>query len=113
MSKNLINNNSFNEPENRSAECASILRLFLFFRREEIMLVHYKKNKKPACYDSHALITIGRIPPDERPHGPFKSCGNCPYPSHGFICYSSEGDCLKTDMQRIHNKNKQKKEELT
>lgn len=75
------------------------------------MLVHYKRNKKLACYDSDALITTGRIPPDERPHGPFKSCGNCPYPSHGFICYSSEGDCLKTDMQRIHNKNKPKKEE--
>jgi len=86
---------------------------FLFFKREEIMLVHYKKNKKPACYDSEAIITTGRIPPDERPHGPFKSCGNCPYPSHGFICYGSEGDCLRTDMQRIHSRNKQKKEELT
>lgn len=75
------------------------------------MLVRYKRNKKPACYDSDVLITTGRIPPDERPHGPFKSCGNCPYPSHGFICYGSEGDCLKTDMQRIHNRNKQKKEE--
>ena len=77
------------------------------------MLVHYKKNKKPACYDSESIITTGRIPPDERPHGSFKSCGNCPYPSHGFICYSSDGNCLRTDMQRIHSRNKQKKEELT
>ena len=77
------------------------------------MLVHSKKNKNPACSDSDALITTGRIPQDERPCGPFKSCGNCPYPSHGFICYSSEGDCMKTDMQRIHNKNKQQKEERT
>lgn len=61
------------------------------------MLVHYKKNKKPACYDSESIITTGRIPPDELPHGPFKSCGNC----------------LRTDMQRIHNRNNQKKEELT
>lgn len=81
---------------------------FFVFGREEIMLVHYKKNKKPACYDSDALITTGRIPPDERPHGPFKSCDNCPYPSHGFICYSSEGDCLRTDTQQIHSRNKQK-----
>ena len=65
------------------------------------MLVYYKKNRKPACYDSDSLLTIGKILPDERPRGPFKSCGNCSYPSHGFICYSSEGDCLKTDMQRI------------
>ena len=70
------------------------------------MLVHYKKNKKPACYDSDAIITAGRIPPDERPNGPFKSCGNCPYPSHGFICYSSEGDCLRTDMQKINKRRK-------
>jgi hypothetical protein len=68
------------------------------------MLVRYKKNRKPACYDSDNLSSIGRIPVDEQPHGPFKSCGGCPYPSHGFICYSSEGDCLRTDMQRIRIK---------
>lgn len=86
--------------------------VFFVFRREEIMLVHYKKNKKPACYDSDSNITTGRIPPDERPHGPFKSCSNCPYPSHGFICYSSEGDCLRTYMQQIHSRKKQKKQGL-
>lgn len=72
------------------------------------MLVRYKKNKKPACYDSDVLVTTGPIPAAERPKGPFKSCGNCPYPSHGFICYSSEGDCLRTDMQKINKKAKYK-----
>lgn len=75
------------------------------------MLVHYKKNKQTACYDSTSLVTVGRIPPDKQPCGPFQSCGNCPYPSHGFMCYGSEGDCLRTDMQRLHNKNKLKQEE--
>lgn len=68
------------------------------------MLVRYKKNKKNACYDSDTLVTTGRIPPEERPCGPFKSCGACPYPSHGFICYSAEGDCLKTDIEKINAK---------
>jgi len=73
---------------------------FYFLRKEKSMLVHYKKNRKPACYDSDSLVSVGKILPDEHPRGPFKSCGNCPYPSHGFICYSLEGDCLRTDMQR-------------
>lgn len=39
------------------------------------MLVHYKKNRKPAYYDSDS-VSVGKILPDERPRGPFKSCGN-------------------------------------
>jgi len=70
------------------------------------MLVHYKKNKKQACYDSDVLITTERILPDKRSHGPFKSCGDCPYPSPGFICHTSEGNCLRTEMEKIHRKNK-------
>jgi hypothetical protein len=75
-----------------------------FLEGRKNMLVRYKKNKKPACYDSDVLLTTCPIPAAERPKGPFKSCGNCPYPSHGFICYSSEGDCLRTDMQKINKK---------
>lgn len=73
------------------------------------MLVPYKKNKKNACYDSETLVTTGRLQPEERPKGPFKSCGDCPYPSHGFVCYGSEGDCLRTDMDKIHRKSGKEK----
>lgn len=83
--------------------------LFAFSERRT-MLIRYKKNKRSACYDSDTLVTGGRIPPIERPCGPFKSCGNCPYPSHGFLCYSSEGDCLRTDMEKIHRKNSRQEE---
>jgi hypothetical protein len=79
--------------------------LFAFMERRA-MLVRYKKNRKNACYDSDTLITTGKIQPEERPCGPFESCGNCPYPSHGFICYSSEGDCLRNDINKIHRKNR-------
>ncbi len=69
------------------------------------MLIRYRKNKKLACYDLRSLVTVGRIP-EERFRGPFKSCGNCSYPSHGFICYRAEGDCLKTDMDKTCRKEK-------
>ncbi len=68
------------------------------------MLVHFRKNRRVACYDPNTLAPTDRMPPDERPCGPFKSCGGCPYPSHGFVCYSAEGDCLKTDMEKIYAK---------
>lgn len=28
-------------------------------------------------------------------------CEGCPYPRVGFICWSSDGTCLRTDMDRI------------
>lgn len=77
------------------------------------MLVRFKRNKQTACYDSENLVTVGKLQAEERPRGPFPGCCDCPYPSHGFICYSAEDDCLRTDMQRIHNKSKQKKEAHT
>lgn len=70
------------------------------------MLVKYKRNKRSACYDSNYLASGERIIPPPRLHGPFKSCGDCPYVSHGFLCYSREGDCLKTDMEKINHRRK-------
>ena len=28
-------------------------------------------------------------------------CEGCPYPRVGFICWSIDGSCLRTDMDRI------------
>lgn len=88
-------------------KCPSILRLFCF-RKGETMLIKYKKNKRSACYDSDSLVSVGKPELQPRLRGPFPSCGDCPYPSHGFICYSSEGDCLRTDMQKINQRRKMK-----
>lgn len=74
------------------------------------MLVKYKRNKKVTYYDPNTLITMGRAKPDPRPSGPFGSCIDCPYASHGFICYSREGDCMRTYMARFCGKGKSKKE---
>ncbi|HML36181.1 MAG TPA: hypothetical protein PKA19_01985 [Bacillota bacterium] len=74
------------------------------------MIVRYRKNKNIAHYDSESFTTTGKRESIESLHGPFKSCGECPYPSHGFICYRSEGDCLRTDVEKIQRKNR--KEEV-
>ena len=68
------------------------------------MLVRYKRNKQAVCYDSVNLVTVGKLQAEEHPHGPFPSCGSCPYPSHGFICYNSEGDCLKDEQWQPKNR---------
>ena len=70
------------------------------------MLVRYKRNKSYACYESDTLTTAGKPDPIRRPHGPFVSCGECPYAHHGFLCYSKEGDCIKTDLQRMAERRK-------
>ena len=74
------------------------------------MLVAYKRNKHRVCYDFNAHTSKSTF---EHPKiiGPFQSCADCPYPSHGFICYTREGDCMRTDMQRLARSNKQKKEQ--
>ncbi len=70
------------------------------------MLVYYRRNKELAFYDSEQLQTVEKPDPPQRPSGPFESCGNCPYPSHGFQCYTAEGDCLKTHLQKFRNQRK-------
>lgn len=31
-------------------------------------------------------------------------CVGCPYPTHGFICWSKDGDCIRTRMERLQKK---------
>lgn len=28
-------------------------------------------------------------------------CVGCPYPSVGFICWSTDGSCMRTDVEKI------------
>ena len=64
------------------------------------MLVYYRKGKRDACYDPEFLTTVTHepIPPLQ---GPFPSCEGCPYPASGFLCYAATGNCLRTEMQKI------------
>ena len=33
-------------------------------------------------------------------------CEGCPYPRVGFICWSSDGTCMKTDVEAINRRSK-------
>ncbi len=33
-------------------------------------------------------------------------CKGCPYPGVGFICWSPDGSCLKTDLNRMYSSRK-------
>lgn len=28
-------------------------------------------------------------------------CEDCPYPHHGFICWSRDGSCMRTDVEEL------------
>ncbi len=47
-------------------------------------------------------IKVQPIP--ERAVGPYASCGACPYAAHGKSCSTREGDCMRTDMERINRR---------
>ena len=71
------------------------------------MTVHYKRNRSPAyCYDMDTSY-LEKAESVGRTRGPFESCGDCRYASHGFFCYGCEGDCLKTDMDKISKRRNQ------
>jgi hypothetical protein len=70
------------------------------------MLVYYKRNKRKVAYDSDHLQTVSRSEPPSQFRRPFASCGNCPYPAHGFQCYAAEGDCLKTHLRKFEHQRK-------
>lgn len=47
-----------------------------------------------------------REPPKKPICSRYDRCKDCPYPSHGFICWSKDEDrCMRTDVQKqIHRK---------
>lgn len=52
------------------------------------------------CFESKAPRPLRHRPNPLLPEKPVCSqkpkCEGCPYPAHGFICYSADGSCLKT-----------------
>ncbi len=44
------------------------------------------------------------IVPDEKPKSLFATCRNCPYAGHGFLCGSSEENCLRSFMNKPRHK---------
>ena len=50
-------------------------------------------------------ILVPDYEPPETPERPVahisERCEGCPYPGHGFICWSRDGDCMRQRMERI------------
>ena len=43
--------------------------------------------------------------PEQRPVcRQFSRCKGCPYPAHGFLCWGSEDDCIRTRMKKLNGK---------
>ena len=32
-----------------------------------------------------------------------KLCRGCPYPAHGFVCWSRDGDCMRKRIGKLNN----------
>ena len=65
------------------------------------MRVRYKKNRMVQFYEPECLNTVICEPPSVLT-GPVERCAGCPYPSHGFVCWSAEQDvCIRTEMALI------------
>ena len=70
------------------------------------MQVYYKHNGRDKVYEDLRLPTIPRDSPEPPPRGPFGRCAGCPYSGHGFICWHTDGKCLRTEMARIMKRDK-------
>lgn len=38
-------------------------------------------------------------------------CNGCPYPRHGFLCWSTDGTCLRTRMKKINGSEENKNDD--
>lgn len=68
------------------------------------MIVKYKRNGVVTYSCTGQSTPSSRQPQPQTLTGPFAHCNSCPYARHGFICWSKDGSCLKTDMDRIYHK---------
>ena len=42
-----------------------------------------------------------RVPEPKTMCSLFDRCEGCPYPSHGFICWSGNGQCMREIMKKL------------
>lgn len=58
--------------------------------------IHYAPRDAPLPYEKPACTR-------------FERCKGCPYPSHGFICWREDGECMKTDVEKIAKRERERK----
>ena len=58
-----------------------------------VITPEYRKNRHP---DPKRAVEV-------RPKcSLFTHCEGCPYPGHGFICWSGDGHCMRESMKKIY-----------
>lgn len=61
-------------------------------------------------YLSRNLFRVSHAPgyapgPEQQPVcRQFARCEGCPYPRHGFLCWGSESDCMRTRIKKIRER---------
>lgn len=45
-------------------------------------------------------------PPQKTVCHQFSRCEGCPYPAHGFLCWGSGEDCMRTRVEKLNIKEK-------
>ena len=49
-------------------------------------------------------------PPQKPVCRQFSRCEGCPYPAHGFLCWGSGDDCMRTRVEKLNREEKAKYE---
>ena len=61
-------------------------------------------------YLSRNLFRVSHAPgyahePEQQPVcRQYDRCEGCPYPGHGFLCWGSENDCMRTRIKQIRER---------
>jgi len=64
------------------------------------MPVKFRWNRHTTYCGTTRLPTTPHRPPPALT-GPFPSCSSCPYPGHGFVCWSGNGQCMREFMKKL------------
>ena len=51
-----------------------------------------------------AAPTCSPYPPQKPVCRRFSRCEGCPYPAHGFLCWGSGEDCMRTRVRKLNKK---------
>ena len=61
-------------------------------------------------YFSECHVPSAKREPEKKPVCSRSSrCEGCPYPSHGFVCWHDEERCLRTEMEKINERDKERR----
>ena len=74
-----------------------------------LLCLEEEKWKSPMSFGQRRMPRgIRQVPPEKVICTRFERCRDCPYPGHGFLCWSKDGECLRDAVRRIEHLHIQK-----